>query len=208
MTYDSARGMTVLFGGHDGSYRGDTWEWDGSTWTQRSTTGPSPRLSSAMAYDSGRGVTVLFGGYYYGGSAVYYGDTWEWDGTEWTQRSTAGPRPRRDHAMIYNDALDAVVLFGGRTGSYQYTNDAWRWDGQAWTPLALGAGPSSRGSHAMVYDAARGTTVLFGGESYVSGSLIKSGEIWEWHLGPDYVTPAHAAVTPLLMLCPSGPARR
>ncbi|MEK7732068.1 MAG: hypothetical protein AAB363_09470, partial [Planctomycetota bacterium] len=29
MAYDSARGVTVLFGGFDGSFYGDTWEWNG-----------------------------------------------------------------------------------------------------------------------------------------------------------------------------------
>jgi hypothetical protein len=33
MTYDTARGVTVLFGGNDGIRNlGDTWEWDGSSW--------------------------------------------------------------------------------------------------------------------------------------------------------------------------------
>ena len=62
MIYDSARGVTVLFGGWDGSYKGDTWEWEGTTWTLLSEVGPPGRLYSAMAYDSARAVTVLFGG--------------------------------------------------------------------------------------------------------------------------------------------------
>jgi len=53
MAYDSARGVTVLFGGsgNSGPVR-DTWEWDGTTWALRSNSGPSPRYSHAMAYDS------------------------------------------------------------------------------------------------------------------------------------------------------------
>ena len=39
MAFDSARKVTVLFGG--GSYNGDTWEWNGSAWTQRVVSGPS-----------------------------------------------------------------------------------------------------------------------------------------------------------------------
>src|SRR5262245_30251395 len=63
MAYDSLRGVTVLFGGWNGREAdGETWEWDGNTWTLRATTGPSPRTEHAMAYDSARGVTVLFGG--------------------------------------------------------------------------------------------------------------------------------------------------
>ena len=50
MAYDSARGVTVLFGGefYDSqsmSYEllGDTWEWDGVIWTVRIASGPAPR---------------------------------------------------------------------------------------------------------------------------------------------------------------------
>ena len=34
--FDSARGVTVLFGGYDGSDAGETWEWDGVGWVLRS----------------------------------------------------------------------------------------------------------------------------------------------------------------------------
>src|SRR5690242_17994803 len=44
MAYDTARGVTVLFGGADGNGGGlgaETWEWDGTAWTQRVVSGPS-----------------------------------------------------------------------------------------------------------------------------------------------------------------------
>lgn len=85
--YDSARGVTVLFGRYDGSGGGETWEWDGSLWTLRATTGPPAREGHALAYDSVRGVTVLFGGY--DGSDA--GETWEWDGVGWVLRSKHFP---------------------------------------------------------------------------------------------------------------------
>ena len=63
MTYDSARGVSVVFGGLIPSFlTGDTWEWDGTTWTQVATTGPSGRFDTALVYDSARGASVLFGG--------------------------------------------------------------------------------------------------------------------------------------------------
>jgi hypothetical protein len=51
MAYDSARGVTVLFGGYHnnpGGYYGDTWEWDGARWSLRATTGPTARDGHAM----------------------------------------------------------------------------------------------------------------------------------------------------------------
>jgi hypothetical protein len=66
MSYDSARGRVVLFGGgtNEYGYLGDTWEWDGINWTQiHPVKSPSTRGYTSMAYDAARGRTVLFGGY-------------------------------------------------------------------------------------------------------------------------------------------------
>ena len=91
MTYDSVRCKVVLFGGSDGSNLNDTWEWDGTNWTQRSpATTLSARSGHSMAYDSARGKVVLFGGsYYINFSNLNINDTWEWDGTTWTDPSLA-----------------------------------------------------------------------------------------------------------------------
>jgi len=66
LAYDSQRRVVVLFGGAgDDELYGDTWEWDGTSWTRRCDTGecgPPPRRYHTMVYDSQRGVTVLFGG--------------------------------------------------------------------------------------------------------------------------------------------------
>jgi hypothetical protein len=115
MAYDSVRKVTVLFGGHDGAYDGETWEWDGDFWTLRASTGPTPRGEHTLGYDSARGVTVLFGG---ADTGEYYGETWEWDGDVWVLRETPGPSPRVGHGMIYDSFRAGTVLFGGYDGSY------------------------------------------------------------------------------------------
>jgi hypothetical protein len=44
MSYDSGRGVVVLFGGLDGTgTSGQTWEWNGTGWSQRATGGASRR---------------------------------------------------------------------------------------------------------------------------------------------------------------------
>ncbi len=77
MAFDSARGVTVLFGGNDGADKNDTWEFDGAQWTQRDIPAPVPdaRRGHAMAFDSGRNVTLLFGGQ--DGGILFFDDTWE-----------------------------------------------------------------------------------------------------------------------------------
>jgi len=64
MAYDPATGDMVLFGGSGNSGDlGDTWTFDGTTWTQLSpATSPPARDSVSMAYDLATGNIVLFGG--------------------------------------------------------------------------------------------------------------------------------------------------
>ena len=54
----------------------------------------------ALAYDSGRSRVVLFGGE--DAAFAPLGDTWEWDGDEWTQVADTGPAPRAGHAMCFD----------------------------------------------------------------------------------------------------------
>src|ERR1700690_1136286 len=88
MTYDAATGTVVLFGGLGGKrYLGDTWTWDGTTWTQQHPAAhPVPRELPAMAYDAATGTVVLFGG---DKVSTVLGDTWTWDGTTWTKQPAA-----------------------------------------------------------------------------------------------------------------------
>jgi hypothetical protein len=162
MSYDSARHVTVLFGGFTGGPIGDTWEWDGVAWTQRAVSGPSSRGEMAMAYDAARGVTVLFGGSIFSdGVPVPIGETWEWNGTSWSQRQVVGPSPRRMARMSFDAARGVTVLFGGQLMDGTDSAESWEWNGTTWTQLQVD-GPSPRSGHVMTYDLARGVTVLFG----------------------------------------------
>jgi len=176
MAYDSARGRVVLFGGHDGTHAlNDTWEWDGSTWTQRRpATSPPARSRHAMAYDSARGRVVLFGGNFGPGIS----DTWEWDGTNWVQRTPAtNPPARYGAAMAYDSARGRTVLFGG--WGNEYLSDTWEWDGNDWVQRSPSAAPPARFYHAMAYDIARNRVVLFGGSTSTNG-VNPMSDTWEW----------------------------
>jgi hypothetical protein len=163
-----------MFGGQgSGSSRlGDTWEWDGSNWAQRSPpTDPSSRFNHAMAYDAVRQGVLLFGG------AVSFNrlsDTWEWDGSKWTQRSSAGAGGDSGlpvwPAMTYDLARQRGVLFDGSS------NQTWEWNGVAWTQRSPATSPGLRQDHAMAYDVVRQRTVLFGGRA--SSTLL--ADTWEW----------------------------
>ncbi len=176
MAYDSARGVTVLFGGRNRNGGGEfsTWEWNGITWALRSISGPLGRYGHAMAYDATRGVTILFGGSTASGGRT--SETWEWDGTTWTQWFVSGPSPRINHSMAFDAARGVTVLFGGQTDSGGVSDETWEWNGTTWTQR-IASGPSPRHFHALAYDAARGVTVLFGGAP--AGGI--AGDTWEWN---------------------------
>ncbi|HET7486814.1 MAG TPA: hypothetical protein VFJ85_02730 [Acidimicrobiales bacterium] len=96
----------VLFGGRAGAtVLGDTWVWNGSTWTQKFVTGPSPRYGAAKA---GTWNNLMIGGN--SGTGVL-GDQWKFDGTAWVQVSGKGPAAREFAAS------DGAHLFGGRSGT-------------------------------------------------------------------------------------------
>jgi hypothetical protein len=91
MAYDAARAEVVLFGGLSfgtaSIHFSETWIWDGTTWTQQHpATSPSARSTSGsmgLAYDVAQNEVVLFGGGL-DNDHTYFGDTWTWDGTNWS----------------------------------------------------------------------------------------------------------------------------
>lgn len=187
IAYDSQRDKLVLFGGAVGLGRarrvtGDTWEWDGKTWTRVSESGPPPRAAHAMTYDSQRKKIVLFGG---DGAAGTLGDTWEWDGKTWTQVATTGPAARGAHRIAYDSRRKKVVLFSGTSqfgrAMKPAFNDTWEWDGRAWK-LVSSTGPAGRLLFGLAYDVKRSKVVLFGGNTSFAPPFEAGlrDDTWEW----------------------------
>jgi hypothetical protein len=194
MAYDSTRGRIVLIGAFNsfGLWLSEMWEFDGAAWTQLNPAHrPSVRYGSGMAFDSSRGRTVLFGGWKadVGGRLS---DTWEWDGTDWTQISVAvSPYQRWALTMAFDPVRDRTILFGGdhfQPFALGDTNDTWEWDGATWVRDWTDAAPGVRAGHSMVYDSAIGRMVLFGG--YNAGVSPNAYFSDTWELGSGIVTPA------------------
>ncbi len=192
MAYDSAHSQVVLFGGADANNAsvptvlGDTWIWDGSLWTQKfPQTSPPPRFQHAMAYDSVRGKVVLYGGMSSNSFSDVLGDTWVWDGTNWTQESPqTSPPALAEHAMAFDSNQGQVVLFGGIGAGPP--GATWLWDGSNWTQAPPQAGaPPQRSAQTMAYDSAHDQVVMFGG--YGSGTVPVLGDIWTYGVGATQV---------------------
>lgn len=172
MAYDTRRKQAVLFGGVKGqnAYFSDTWLFDGKTWKQvNPVASPQGRAAHAITYDATRQRLVLFAGSIgipFPPYAVLGSDTWEFDGSNWTEiRSATRPRARSNHAIAYDSSLSRTVLYGGST-SNSTADDTWLWDGKLWSQLQPVSRPGPQLAHTMAYDSARQRTVMNNGWEY------------------------------------------
>jgi hypothetical protein len=195
-TYDAARHRIVvfcadtpLFGG--GGAAPTVCAFDGAHWTVLSTnTPPAARSAPTLAFDSSRGTVILFGGLAPGFPQQQpLGDTWELDGSTWTQLAGPGPAARSGAALAPSPT-GQLVLFGGVAGTVPF-GDTWTFDLTGWQQQSPAASPPARSGHAMALDPA-GTTVLYGG----IGSSGVLGDAWSWN-GATWTGIAAPALLPL-----------
>ncbi len=187
MAYDPVRDVVVLFGGFNINgdvYYSDTWEFDGTTWTQRSpATSPPARRNHAMVYDPVRGAVVLFGGEI-GTFPLDLGDTWEWNGTTWTEVTPSAATARHSHGMVWDAVRSRIVMHGGidldpgGSPSYRELNDTWENDGTGWQLVSIANPPDIRPGVAMAYDTNRALTVVFSGNTGLADTWEYDGVDW------------------------------
>ena len=193
LAYDGQRHVVVMFGGDaaggsdDGVNAvpltivplGDTWTWDGTDWTQKfPTPSPSARSSPGMAFHgaTNRKVVLLFGGRE--SSTLFDGDTWQWNGSNWTNLPVTGPQARSGHRMEYDTDTQTVVLFGGFSNTVPFFNDTWTFDGRGtWTHQNPTSPPGLRCCGGMAHDQFRHRMLYFGGGTT---NLVKLGDTWAW----------------------------
>lgn len=148
-------------------------------WRQRTPpAGPAASTFPRMAYDLTRARTVMFGGWNAPLGTVVFRDTWEWDGTSWSNRMPAvSPPERDDHAMCFDLVRGRTVLFGGEDFNFNLLTSTWEWDGTAWHNPQPALSPPGRVGGPMCFDLARSVAVLFGG----SGATSFLADTWEWN---------------------------
>ncbi len=147
-----------------------TWAFDVDTkaWENMKPPGepPPPRFGSRMAYDAESDVVVLFGGSdLFTGETL--GDTWAFDyeSNTWTNlQPQSSPPPRLFHDMVYDEAGDRVVMFGGGDGVGEL-GDTWAYDTNTntWTELHPATPPSARVYAMLAYEGRTKNIVMYGG---------------------------------------------
>ncbi len=234
MVYDSNRQQTLLFGGiNDTSTFADTWIFKNNNWNElAAASAPSSRRHAALAFDPVKDKAVLFGGSSLevaNGVAknIFKYDTWEFNGTSWTQVNADGPK-LNSAALSYDEARNQIILLGstekGEAETHLYTgsgwkkltpalspkcvsastltyqshnqrilfvgggcatggivNETWEWDGETWTRVEVKAGPGDITGQALVYDPTERAAVLFGGFDFAVRSItyLYSDGVWK-----------------------------
>ena len=137
MTTDLAGRRILLHGGmsgfgDDNQVLGDTWSWDGTSWSKLADDGPAVAADRSLQ-TSARGSTTVIGG----GAAVGFG-LWDLTGSAWRQRdSDSLPLGRVGHASAHDDARGATVMFGGRIESTgQASGETWEVSASGWRLVA------------------------------------------------------------------------
>lgn len=181
MCYDQARDRVVLFGGSTSNASpNDTWEFDGLNWARAlPTNSPPSREEMVLEYDAQRGRSVLFGGRD-PVSNQPLGDTWEFDGVDWTAaQPTNSPTARHRCAAGYDGTRERLVIYGGFDGSNLLTETWEYYAGGTWTQVSVGPGTTLSTEMYAAFDTTRNVFVTFGG---VGSSF--SNETWEYAGAP------------------------
>ncbi|CAE7420769.1 rngB [Symbiodinium microadriaticum] len=174
MVWDSEAQSAWMFGGHASNaflYFADLWryDWPRRAWTEilPSSEGPAPgaRWGHAALWDAHSRCMLVFGGR---AQVTFYDDVWQFGSNDSTWRqlpAMAKPSARAYHTAILDPSENAVLVFGGESGS-QVLEDLQRYslaDGQWSEPGATGAGARSR--HTAVWVPATRSMLVFGGWS-------------------------------------------
>ena len=118
-------GNLLMSGGDTGSFPAGlttaTWMYAQGAWQQLPATGPSGRTEAQLVYDAQRQVWVLYGGWTSLFSVGSGNDqTWEFDGTAWSQVAPAStPGGLWKHAMCY-DVLRGVTVLHATPTVFRY----------------------------------------------------------------------------------------
>lgn len=157
--YDESRDRCMMFFGTDvgGVYYNDTWEYDynSNTWTELSPeNSPSPRCKGGSTYDIESDQVIFFGGY--GPDEINLAETWtfNYDDNKWINRtSDVKPSPRKRNPIMYDEANDVTIMFGGWLGGEEVLGDTWAYDfnSNTWENMTPSSPPAPRARYGRAY---------------------------------------------------------
>ncbi len=172
LTIDTLRGRVTMFGGNGSGPMSDTWDWNGTVWTQRSTGVIPARQQMSAALEPLSSGFLIYGGNDSNAASPIFNETWVLIGNSWQRRGTPLSPPRvYDYAIAADLARGNIVLFGGFS-SQNAPGDAkaetWLYKNGQWSRGPVG-GPIARAEF-------RKRVVLFGGTT----GGVALNDTWEW----------------------------
>jgi len=173
MCFDPNREVYVMFGGRTATMGtvDETWEFNGVTWTEVNTaTTPPAREEMMMEFDTSLNRVVMFGGCDDNTDTIL-GDTWVYDGNDWTQVLTSNcagcPTPRVRMAAAFDTTRQRTIMFGGYAelpgGAREVVNDTWEFGGDQWAPITTPDAPSNSTETYHAFNPSTNRFVIFGG---------------------------------------------
>ena len=181
-TSDPTTQTAWLLGGmneYNDGYLLDLWGMRNGQWFEKAAKDfPAGCDAPLAAFDSNRSK-VVYACWTAGALEV---DIWEFDGNAFTKISTTKEKPeaRRFGALVYDETLKKVILFGGLIGS-DYRDDTWTWDGANWTEVTKNK-PTNRALHMMWYDPLQKKTILYGGlgRDSIEDHIERFSDMWSF----------------------------
>jgi Galactose oxidase, central domain len=158
VAFQSTDNTVILFGGActTSSVGGATWQWDGESWSQMTTTNDPGRLSGeAMTFDAARQQIMM-----YGGSLAFANPraaTIALKDGIWNElHDPVSPSSRSLFIMATDPDSNTVWMFGGQNETDVIT-DFWEYQNGKWTQsgLNLTNGPSICSTPTAAYDTDR-----------------------------------------------------
>src|SRR5216684_4464384 len=138
----------------------DTWEFDGTTWTQAADNGPDV-AKPLLVYDRARNKVLMLATDTAFATHMYSYDA---GAKSWTElKPTLLPPCVNEGMADYDTTRNLVVYTGGSCSSSTSLDETYEWDGSNWTKVTLNSDDGRVFGAAMAYDQAHQVMVLFGG---------------------------------------------
>jgi hypothetical protein len=144
-----------------------------------------------MVYDPYNEQVVMHGGATTGFG--YLDDTWAYSyaTNQWTRLTRTSPTARANHAMVYCNSTNEIILFGGWQVGGTWSFDC---EVQTWSELVTSTDPGEHHSLAMAYDPKENAVILFGG---FNSDGVETDDTWKFDLETRDWSDLSPATTPL-----------
>jgi hypothetical protein len=202
LAYDPVSDRLVMYGGNKYGADGttidpnfETWEFDGTQWTNVTGSAPPEVAKPVLTWDPSQHKIVMLGVDVTATSGRMY--TYDTATHTWTAVTPVTPAVLptciNEGYLSYDTIKQRLVFFGGLCSSGTSANDeVWVWNGTTWAKITTDVRTRGIGQ-ATAYDPLRGEIVTFGGSSFgdsqfnsVTARLRVNGV---WSYAQSYVRP-------------------